>query len=264
MGRDQTYRQIPTFPDRVQNINLNEVVRQVTERIYTEQGRRGPGDRFDSLNIKADERRSPLRFRGKGATGAGAIAFSGLENASMYIAKGAYMNDNGSWVAEDATAVIQEMNRNNNTPVMYRNTGLKIGQIFTPTPVGEVTTSPVPGGGGGVIIVLPGEPGETPPTAPVGAQTMSASVELDVGLTDRDERVFEFNSPWALSLNALILMNPSAVPGTDRDEDEAEFDTFNCAAVPFEDSGVWKIRTYVHSLRGPVVGPYRFNYTVAM
>ena len=138
MGREQTYRQIQSFPDRIQNINLNDVVRQVMERIYAEQGRRGPGERFDSLNIKADERRSPLRFRGQGNRGAGALAFSGVDNASMFIAKGAYMNDNGSWVAEDNTAVIMEYNRDSATPRMFRNTNLKVGQLFQPKAVGWI------------------------------------------------------------------------------------------------------------------------------
>lgn len=263
MGREQTYRQIPSMPDRIQNLNLNDIVRTVMERIYAEQGRRGPGERFDSLNIKADERRSPLRFRGQGERGAGAISFSGTDTASMFIAKGAYMNDNGSWVAEDATAVIQEMNRDSTAPLMYRNTNLTVGQIFQPTLVGEVTTGLTPGTGGGVVVVVPGE-GETPSTGPAGPQVAAASVELDFGLTDRHEETFEFFAPWALSTSAQILMTPSAVPGTGYDEDEAEFDTFTCACVPFEDSGAWKIRAYIHSLRGVVVGPYRFNYTVAM
>jgi hypothetical protein len=138
VGREQTYRQIQSFPDRIQNINLNDVVRQVMERIYAEQGRRGPGERFDSLNIKADERRSPLRFRGQGNRGAGALAFSGVDNASMFIAKGAYMNDNGSWVAEDNTAVIMEYNRDSATPRMFRNTNLQVGQLFQPNAVGWI------------------------------------------------------------------------------------------------------------------------------
>jgi hypothetical protein len=258
VGRSQTYRQIDSFPDRVQNINLNDVVRRVMERIYAEQGRKGPGERFDSLNIKADERRSPLRFRGKGATGAGAIAFSGTENSSMFIAKGAYMNDNGSWVAEDVTAVIQEMNRDSTTPIMYRNTGLTIGQIFQPTQVGAVVTGSTPGGGGAVIIPIPGGPEES---ASVSVQ--AAEVELDFGEQDKDYEVFEFPSVFELSTSARILMTPSGRAATGRDEDENEFDTFSCAARPFQDGG-WHIRAYVHSLRGVVVGPYRFTYTVAV
>ncbi|NIP33671.1 MAG: hypothetical protein GWN18_01940 [Thermoplasmata archaeon] len=228
------------------------------ERIYAEQGRRGAGDRFDSLNIKADDRRTPLRFRGQGNQGTGAIAFSGVDNASMFIAKGAYMNDNGSWVAEDQTAVIQEMNRDSTTPIMYRNTGLTIGQIFQPTAVGAVVTGTTPGGGGGVITPIPGGP-ETP----VSVSVQAAEVELDFGETDKDYEVFEFPSVFELSTTARILMTPSARPATGRDEDEAEFDTFSCACIPFEDDG-WNIRAYVHALRGVVVGPYRFTYTVAV
>jgi len=255
-----TYRQIQGFPNKIENLNLNELVRQVMEKIYAEQGRKGPGERYDSLNILADERRSPLRFRGQGSQGAGAIAFSGVNNASMFIAKGAYMNDNGSWVAEDNTAVIQEMNRDSVTPIMYRNTGLEVGQLFTPTPVGAVVTGSVaPGGSGGVIIPIPGGP-ETSPSVSVQA----AEVELDFGLVDIDTKVFDFPSLFELSTSARILMTPSARPATGRDEDEAEFDTFTCAALPVDLGGSWNIRAYIHSLRGVVVGPYRFTYSVAV
>jgi hypothetical protein len=58
----------------------------------------------------------------------------------MYIAKGAYMNDNGAWVAEDATAVIFELNRDSETPQMFRNEGLEPGMIFTPIAVGYIAT----------------------------------------------------------------------------------------------------------------------------
>ena len=258
MGREQTYRQIPWIPGKIENLNLNDIVRQVMERIYSEQGRRGPGERYDSLNVKADERSSPLRFRGQGSRGAGAIAFSGVQNESMFLAKGAYMNDNGSWIAEDSTAVIQEMNRDSTTPIMYRNTELVVGQVFQPTQVGAVVVAPPPAGGGGTVIVIPG----TPPVGPSVAVN-AAEVELDFGLTDTTVEVFEFDSVFDLDANARVLMTPSGRPATGRDEDEAEFDTFSCAAIPFFDT-VWRIRAYIHSLRGVVVGPYRFTYSVAV
>jgi hypothetical protein len=153
VGKENTYRRIPQVPGTIDKTTLNELYRQFSEMIYAGEGRRGPIEKKDSLNVTATERHSPLRFSGKGNRGAGAIAFGGVNNASMFIAKGAYMNDQGSWVAEDGTAVIQEMNRDSLTPIMYRNEGLQIGQIFTPTQVGGVVvgTTPPPGGGGVVV-----------------------------------------------------------------------------------------------------------------
>lgn len=157
MGRENTYRRIPQIPGELDKTTLNEFYRQFSEMIYAGEGRRGPIEKKDSLNITASDRHSPLRFSGKGNRGAGAISFGGVNNASMFIAKGAYMNDQGSWVAEDGTAVIQEMNRDSVTPIMYRNEGLQIGQIFTPTSVGGVVvgTTPPPGGGGVVVGPVP-------------------------------------------------------------------------------------------------------------
>lgn len=140
MGREQTARRIPQIPGQLDKPTLNEFYRQLSEMIYSLEGRRGPNEQKDSVHIKTDDRHTPLRLAGKGSRGVGAISFGGPNNASMYFAKGAYMNDNGSWVAEDATAVIMEMNRDSTTPQMYRNEGLQVGQIFTPISVGYVAT----------------------------------------------------------------------------------------------------------------------------
>lgn len=91
-------------------------------------------------------------------------------------------------------------------------------------------------------------------------------VELDFGTTDRDEKVFEWiDNQRVHSDQQRITIVPSAKPVAGRDEDEAEFDVFACSAIPFYDGNLsnWKIRAYVHSLRGPVVGAYTFQYTVS-
>jgi hypothetical protein len=105
-------------------------------------------------------------------------------------------------------------------------------------------------------------------------------VELDFGsgnyidhkvfLIGPDIRVKEFGS--------IISMVPSARPYEgegglgERQEDEAEFDAFVCSCLPFWDPdydwgddsyGAGYVRAYIHSLRGAVVGKYRFNYSVS-
>lgn len=158
MGRSEnTYRRIPVVPGKVDKVDITELARQLAEMIYALEGRRGPVKGKDQLDITSTERHTPLKFRAKGNRGAGAISFSGTDNASMYIAKGAYMDDRGNWVAEDTTAVILEMNRDSTTPQMYRNTGLLIGGLFQPTAVGYIATGTSTG-----APVIPGTTMEVP------------------------------------------------------------------------------------------------------
>jgi hypothetical protein len=257
VGRENTLRRIPQIPGAVSKTDLNEFYRQLSEQIYAGEGRRGPIEKKDTLNIVASERRTPLRFRGTGNRGSGSISFGGLDNASMFTSKGAYQNDNGAWIAEDTTVVIMEMNRNSTTPIMYRNTGLTIGQVFTPSAVGGVVVGLTPGGGGATV---GGGGGGTAP----GVALNTADVVLDFGTTDRHERTFDFVPPWTLTPSTRILMTPSAFPATGRDEDELEFDTFSCACRTVLTGTFLSVRAYIHSLRGPVVGPYRFNYSVTL
>jgi hypothetical protein len=98
------------------------------------------------------------------------------------------------------------------------------------------------------------------------ASGLWTEVELDFGLTDREERVFTIGPDIRVkSPSDLITMVSSSVPPTGREEDEAEFDAFACAcSIPYEDqTNEWKFRATIHSLRGPVVGSYKFNYTVS-
>ncbi len=152
------YRWLRTVPGKVDKQDITELLRQLQEMIYQLEGRRGPISSKDGLAIDAEGRHTPLSFRGTGQRGAGSIGFSGSQNASMNVAKGAHLDDNGNWVADDTTAVIMELNRESATPLMYRNEGLIVGNRFQPIPVGYVaaTTSPSgpggftpPGGGGG-------------------------------------------------------------------------------------------------------------------
>lgn len=158
MGRSEnTYRRIPVVPGRVDKVDITELARQLAEMIYALEGRRGPIKSKDQLDVESSDRPTPLKFRAMGNRGAGAISFAGNDNASMYIAKGAHIDDRGNWVADDTTAVIFEMNRDSTTPLMYRNTGLAIGGLFKPTPVGYIATGTSTG-----APVIPGTTMEVP------------------------------------------------------------------------------------------------------
>jgi hypothetical protein len=97
-------------------------------------------------------------------------------------------------------------------------------------------------------------------------------VILDFGDTDppSDMKVFTITGDPRVKSDSIITMVHSALPPQsgesppDRDEDEAEFDCFACSCVVVPGYGPsWDFRAYIHSLRGRVVGRYRFNYTVS-
>jgi hypothetical protein len=91
-------------------------------------------------------------------------------------------------------------------------------------------------------------------------------IELDFESPDApgDMKVFEWvDNQRVHSSDQRVTMVASAKPAAGRDEDEAEFDCFVCAARTFYDGVDWRIRAYVHSLRGRIVGPYVFQYMVS-
>lgn len=194
MSKENTHRRIPRQAGEITHYDLNELSRKMSEQIFAIEGRRGPIKQKDTLEIQASERRTPLRFRGTGNRGSGSISFGGLDNASMFTAKGAYQNDNGAWIAEDTTAVIMEMNRNSETPIMYRNTGLQIGQVFTPISVGGVVTGSSPGGGGGVT--------------PIPAMQLDDLTDVNVSAV-ADGQVLTYNA----ATDTWIAVTPGAATG---------------------------------------------------
>jgi hypothetical protein len=95
-------------------------------------------------------------------------------------------------------------------------------------------------------------------------------VVLDFGLTDppSDMKVFTIVGDPRVKLSSIITMAPSAKPVAPRQEDEAEFDIFACSCIPTVEQPTMddppsEFRAYVHSLRGKIVGEYRFHYTVS-
>lgn len=155
MPSKRNYRWLRSIPGQVDKQDITELARQLQEMIYDLEGRRGPINSKDGVNIDAEGRHTPLQFKGTGVRGNGSVGFGGFQNASMFIAKGAHLDDAGNWVADDSTAVIQEMNRESTTPLMYRNEGLIVGRRFQPTAVGYAAVGDSTGaatGPGGVTL----------------------------------------------------------------------------------------------------------------
>lgn len=90
-------------------------------------------------------------------------------------------------------------------------------------------------------------------------------VVFDFGPTDApsDMKVFTVVDDPRVKSDSIITMAPSAKPVDPRQEDEAEFDVFACSCVVVQGVPSSEFRAYVHSLRGKVVGQYRFQYTVS-
>jgi hypothetical protein len=201
-----TYRRIlQQGPEKITKQDLADLWRQISEMVYSIEGRRGPVKGKDQLQIDAPTRRTVQRFKGKGSRAVGSVSFSGLNNASMYNAKGAYQNDNGAWIAEDTTAVIMEMNRDSTTPQMYRNEGLQIGQVFTPTSVGYIGIGGSDGSTGGSsglddhLIADPAHAASHISFVPYGTLT---SVDVQAGMQEIDDTFKPFS-------RGGTILNPS-------------------------------------------------------
>lgn len=141
----KTQRRIIQITGQLDLQALNEAFRQLSEMLYSIEGRRGKISLKDQLNVEASQRKTPLRLSAAGRRGSGAFAFGNTENASFYMAKGAYLSDREAWIAEDNVAVILELNRESATPRMFRNTGLTPGDTFVPNPMGYIAIGGVTG-----------------------------------------------------------------------------------------------------------------------
>lgn len=131
-------RAIPqTFGD-INNTDLNEIFRRLSELSSSIEGRRGPIILKDSEEILTSLRKTLLKFRGKGDRATGSISFEGETGSSMFIGKGCYQTDSGAWIATENSPLILELNANSVSPRMYRNVGVAVGAEFTPNPIGYI------------------------------------------------------------------------------------------------------------------------------
>lgn len=126
------------YKDEVKVSDINEIFRRINELGSTIEGRRGPIQFKDSGFFNSESRNTMLRLKGKGTRAEGSIAFEGTMGSSMYLAKGAYRTDEGSWIATDSSPIIFELTSTGVSPQMYRNTGIVVGSQFNPQPVGFV------------------------------------------------------------------------------------------------------------------------------
>jgi hypothetical protein len=109
---------------------INTALAQLSDWIMRIEGRSGDVKLRDSLRI-ASEKQTVIDIESQNAGGA-CIAVYGTENATLALAKGARKEDNGEWIATDTSAVIFALDRTG-VATLYANTGLTVGQAFTPT-----------------------------------------------------------------------------------------------------------------------------------
>lgn len=109
---------------------VNTALAQISNWIMRLEGRSGGVNLRDSVNIQS-EKQTLIDFDSV-ASGKASICVFGTENATLALAKGARKEDNGEWIATDTSAVIFALDRAG-VATLYSNTGLTIGQAFTPT-----------------------------------------------------------------------------------------------------------------------------------
>jgi hypothetical protein len=119
-------------------LSINEALRQLVEMIYQQEGRRGEITLRDDVLIDAPNRKTVLHLSGQGSVAQGSLGFTGTNDSSLFIAKGAWRNDSGVWIATDTTAQIIELTRDATTPRIYGNSGLTVGGAFNPILLGRI------------------------------------------------------------------------------------------------------------------------------
>lgn len=85
------------------------------------------------------------------------------------------------------------------------------------------------------------------------------SATLDFGTPAHGLHVKNFTVvDVAVTPSSNVSMHVSGSPASGRYADELEFDAFQCSCL----AGTGSFLATIHSLRGPVIGPYKFQYEV--
>lgn len=109
---------------------INDALRQLTDMVCRLEGRSGFVNLRDSIKLQTNEQ--TLMDFSTSTSGNAAIVAFGTENSSIALAKGARLETDGDWIATDTVASIFALNRAGDL-TLYANTGLTVGQAFTPT-----------------------------------------------------------------------------------------------------------------------------------
>lgn len=113
-------------PEQPSKGALNVLFAEIARRIDKLEGKSGEGERVDPLTLSTSLKGANLRIAHFSVNQHG----DDLEQVSL--AKGAYMDTAGQWVASLTQATIVEFNGSSNVKI-YTNTGLVVGAPFTPT-----------------------------------------------------------------------------------------------------------------------------------
>jgi hypothetical protein len=93
-------------------------------------------------------------------------------------------------------------------------------------------------------------------TASAGAFTVTQA-EIDFGATGATQGFFTITDA-SVTGTSKIIANQDAGAATGKEQDENEFDVFQCSCLPAAGS----FTLYVNSVYGPLNGPYKVNYTI--
>ncbi len=118
----------PTEDPKEYQRRVNEVFRRISESIVKLEGRSGTTDAKNSISISSG---NPTLL---GLLGRGGICYGGTSTPprTFEFAGGAHRDTDGQWIADDTGAVILQL-RSDGSFYTYGNTGLLVGQAFTPT-----------------------------------------------------------------------------------------------------------------------------------
>lgn len=109
---------------------VNTALAQLSDWVQRLEGRSGGIKLRDSIYVSSEKQ--TIIDIDSAQAGKACIVMYGTENATLALAKGARKEDNGEWIATDTSAVIFALDRTG-VATLYANTGLTIGQAFTPT-----------------------------------------------------------------------------------------------------------------------------------
>ena len=109
---------------------VDEELRKLRVEIDRLRGRNGQIQLLNNISVKAPGQ-TLMEFDSQTAGKASIVAY-GTENGTIALAKGAYKDNNGDWIATDTSAVIWALSRAG-AGTLYVNSGLTVGQAFLPT-----------------------------------------------------------------------------------------------------------------------------------
>lgn len=111
----------------VSKATLQVLLDKISERLDSLEGRSGPTTLIDTLTLS--QRKRGMIFR----AGFFTINQRGIDLQSISLGFGAFLTEDGQWVALQPVATIQDFDNISQTVKYFYNTGLTPGVSYTPT-----------------------------------------------------------------------------------------------------------------------------------